>query len=321
VGIALLVGGSYGVWRSMQKAIAPFSAQELWEGDAILDKPYVWGSKGSLLVFHGHYIAFHIPTTASIPEWASRMAGEERDIHRYEIEVLKVSPVEGELARTIIRDFYPVSLILIYPSRRRYPHELAGAVAHFRQTINPMLELAQLWHTSEGAWKITVASSGSARNPLIEGVRSIPSGLLISCTLIQTRLSNQALWEVAWRLAEAAKLDNTGTSYLALSLMAAMILEKVEYAATLPVYEIARSEIERTLAWIQDVAQGRLQKERERMLAQGIEKERIRIKCQGPDVFCLFMKHEGAQEILDHWQQGEQLGHENYIRTLLEGDN
>jgi len=290
VGIALLVGGSYGSWSSMQHAIAPFSAQQLWKEEVSLDRPYVWDSEGSLLAFHGYYIAFHIPATASVPEWTAEMARDGRDLHRYEIEVLQVSSKEGVLIRRLSGDYYRVSLILIYPAGRGYPLELSGAVAHFRQTISPMIERARLWHINQGEWKIIVVPSGEGLSPLMEGVHPIPSGLLVSCMLVQGRLRDRALWGITWQLAEAAGLDDAGTTYLALSLMARMALEEASGAVAFYRNAVGTGLVqERWPGW--------------------------------PAYAGIRGDIDQVRQVLHHWQQGEELGHENYIRTLLEGRN
>ena len=296
VGIVLaVVAGSGTIWE-FHRRTAPFTVRELWQGtDARFDQPYIWSSDGRLLHYPGEFTAVRLPEGVPLPAWVEELA-EGKELHRYNVGNMLVSPVSGGRGVVTLRQ----SLVLIHPPQRPYPAELANAVKRFRHEIQPMLERSQVWIQETD---IIIAWPEEAFwRPIITPT---PEGMVAPIFM----LTGWHKSNVAWPLVVASGIEGPARTYLGLYLMEAIDPEWIEM----------------DLDWLRAIADGRKPDDWLRAIADG----------RKPDVTGHRRRHwpltrtwwhpewaaEEATLILHHWQQGEQLGHANYIRTLLEGDN
>jgi len=181
----------------------------------------------------------------------------------------------------------PQSLILIHPPQRPYPAELAKAVQRFLRENQPLLERAQLWMKRP---KIIFAWPEEAF--WRRDIDPIPEGFVVPMFLL-------SWWHpptAAWALAVASGVEGPARTYLGLYVKAAINPERVE------------EDLDRLRA----TAEGRKPdvpwhwREPWPMLPPWWNRDWGKLE---------------AARILHHWQQGEELGHENYIRKLLEERN
>lgn len=310
LGILLIAGGGEATLREMRSEVAPFTFRELWEDKAVLDRPYVWSKDAWALAVPGQYSIFRIPPAAPLPLWAEEMAhSKAREIHRYHAGTIR-------WARMWIKDLEsfigsPQDLVLIHPVGQPYPPELEGVVRLFqRSSVHPLMKRAKLWQKDEPG--IIAVWPDDFREG--EGVLAIPEGLLIF-DLFSFSPQYPLLWQVAWALTASSGVDELTRAYLSLYLIAGADEE----------------EARETLELLQGEAEGRSLKEKEEIMAQlrGADPEELdtllnrlsEITCPfRENHLCkyAFMKPEGARRILGYWQQGEEIGHENFIRSVLE---
>ncbi len=288
LGIVLTLTSAGGVVNEIHSRIAPFTAAELWSGSATLSRPYIWSRDLRLLVSPGEYVAVRLPPGSALPSWVRERANGEV-LRRYNIGTMVL---EGGVA--------PQTLVLIHPTGLSLPSELEGAVSHFENEVQPLLDRGRLWNSPLKivfAWPIEafyVAEIYPAQGELIVPI----------CFLSSVR---SALWPFAWAMTASSGLDELARCYLMLYLMAGC----------------DREEVEKTLTWLQNQATGPTLTE---MLETPEERPRegeeiIQVVCKAPRPLCRYaqLNPGAARKILNHWQQGEELGHENYIRSLLEG--
>lgn len=296
LGVLLAAGTGGAIIWELQNQIAPFTVTELWAERATLDRPYIWSKDFRHLVFPGEYIAVRLPVGAPLPAWVEKWTAT-KDLHRYDNVGAMI------LEKDAMEPLAPQSLILIHSLEHPYPPELEGMVRRFRHEIQTLLERAQIWREEV---KIIFAWPGEAF--FFRDIFSTTEGLLVPVSL----LSEPDLWPwpFVWALTATSGLDELAKCYLSMYLMAGRYIE----------------EVTGVLAWLHEEAEGQpLRKlEQARQALERIdERETIRITmgCSGPAVLCRYvhMKPEAARRILDHWKQGEAMGHENYIRSLLEG--
>lgn len=295
LGVLLMVGGGWATLRGIQNQIAPFALWELWEGREELDRHYIWSKDARALAVLGEYSVFRLPPATPLPSWAEEKV-HSRELHRYRAGI-----ITGEYPKGFISS--PQDLVLIYPTGRSYPPELEGVVRLFlRVSIRPLMERAKLWQREEPRI-IAVWPSDFGID-----VHAVPGGLLISF-LFSYSPQDPWFWDIAWALtATSGEEDELIRSYLTLFLVAGA----------------GEGELKAALEWLQDEAEGRSLKEREEILERlkrGEVTEAWGPFCRGPDPLCehAFMKPEAARRILELWAQGEELGHEAFVRTLLEG--
>lgn len=292
-GAILVVGAGIGIVLSLNSRVAPFTASELWEGEAMLDRPYIWSKDLRLLVLPSPYAAIRLPPSSSLPAWAQELA-KGGELRRYSNvgEMPLGVPSEDRLILA------HQDLILIHPAANPYPSELNGAVQHFHDETQILVERARFW---EAKTNVVIAWPEEAFS---EGVFALPQGLLVSVGFLQT--PRRGLWAYAWSLTAYSKLDELVRCYLGLYLMTS----------------VDEAEVKNTLTLLQDEAEGRSLRELRTQLEQ--EGTLVTMVCPfSPfrEGLCehVWMKPEAAKKVLEHWHQGEEMGHENYIRLLLEG--
>ncbi|MBC7318671.1 hypothetical protein H5T57_05460 [Candidatus Bipolaricaulota bacterium] len=113
------------------------------------------------------------------------------------------------------------------------------------------------------------------------------------------------MWLFAWAMTASSGLDELARCYLTLYSVACCDKEKVE----------------KSLIWLQNQATSPT-------LAEILQTQELKeeediqvVVCEVFEPLCQYVQFnpEAARKILKHWQRGEDLGHENYIRMLLEG--
>jgi len=291
LGVCVVVGGAVGIRKAVQDCVAPWSALDLWDGRTKLDHPYVWSGDFRLLVHPGKYLAARLPLKASIPTWLQELASS-KEVRRYDDVGLVI--LKGHLGSE--KRVGSQSLILAYPPGAPWPPELDGLVESFRRAASPLMDRAQLWLGPASDLKVEVLWPLDVFPPFFPREYDLivyaNGELRIYCPLLLRSVRRQQ-WETAWALTTPVALDGTARAYLAMYLMAGTDKEGVELA----------------LEWLRYIRDG---------------KEIEFYKKYGVGAVTLpFYKYAhapgGAEQILCHWQQGEELGHENYIRALVEG--
>jgi len=287
LGIVLTLTSAGGVVNELHSRIAPFTVAELWSKRATLNRPYIWSKDLRLLVFPGEYTAVRLPQGSALPSWARERAKGEV-LRRYDIGTMVL---EGGLA--------PQTLVLIHPTELSLPSELKGAVSHFKNEVQPLLNRGRLWNDPR---KIMFAWPMEAF--FLAEIYSTQEGLIVPICFLSS--VGSALWPFAWAMTASSGLDKLARCYLMLYLMAGCDKE----------------EVEKALTWLQDQATGpTLTEMLEAHRADGEGKNVVQVICEAPKPLCRCaqLNPEAARKILNHWEQGEELGHENYIRSLLEG--
>lgn len=301
LGILLVVGGGGTTLREIRSEVAPFALWELWEGRANLDRPYIWSKDARVLAVFGEYRVFRLPPTTPLPSWAKETA-RSREIHRYRAGIITGKEWANSEAGKVVGS--PQDLVLIYPTGYPYPPELEGIVRLLRrQIVHPLVERAKLWQKEEpriiAVWPDDFQSVGS--------VYAIPEGLLVFLSSFSLQYPLPWFWDVAWALTATSGMDELTRCYLTLFLIAG----------------VDEGELKEALAWLQGEAEGRSLKEGEEILERLERGEVAEARgefCRGPGLLCehAWMKPEAAHQILEYWAQGEGLGHEKFIRSLLE---
>jgi hypothetical protein len=183
----------------------------------------------------------------------------------------------------------PVSLILVYPKGVTYPPEMGRLIMAFLHRVAPLLIQAQVWLDNLPE---TVLVWPAEAFVTCREVKIAADAFLVPRSLLVVQIPVQR-WEVAWALTAPAAREGTTRVYLAMYLMA----------------NVDKEEVERALERLDYIREGR-------------EVEFYR-KYGVVGMFRSFYEHArapgGAEQILCHWQRGEELGHENYVRKLLEG--
>lgn len=307
IGVFLAVGGAGASTWVVQRHIAPFTLWELWRGQAELDRPYAWSNDGRLLVYLGQYAVLRLPPLAPIPSWVETLF-LGRETCRYatrDITVRAEDPRNGEHPPeeepTFLRDTQ--DLVMVYPADRAYPPELEGMVRRFCRQLEPMFARAALWQ-EEPPEIVVIGPHDLLRT---EPILPSPEVLLVSAFMMSDAAQAEAKWWwIAWALTETSAVDERTRCYLSLYLMEGW-------------YE---SEVEQALAWLQGEVEGRsLQEEKQALKRLDRGETEVTVSCGAPPPLCevAWMKPVVAQRVWEHWERGEEFGHEDYIRSLLKG--
>jgi len=311
VGALLAVAAAgVSVW-AIQRQIAPFALWELWRGQAKLDRPYVWSNDGRLLVSPGRFTVLRLPASAPTPRWVLELL-TDREMWRYPIREVTiwagdpaVEATDPELSQekslSFLRDAQ--NLIMIYPAGRSYPAELEGMVSRFLRQLRPLFTRATYWQRVPPELLVI----GPADFLSIE-TALLPTGSLLASavTMSDAVRAESKWWWIAWAMAGTAGLDEQARCYLTLFLMEGS-------------YE---SQVRDVLAWLRGETEGaslHAEEQALRRLTQG--ETEVSVACGAPPPLCdvAWMKPEAAQRVLEHWDRGEEVGHEAYIRSLREG--
>ena len=311
IGVLIAISAVGGSTRAVQRQIAPFALWELWQGQASLDRPYVWSNDGQLLVFPGQFTVLRLPTSLPVPHWVVERVADSQ-IQRYAIGDVTVRTGDPTLeatgpafsqehTATFLRDAQ--DLIVIYPPDRPYPTELEGMFSRFLHRLKPLLERAANWQ--EVFPEILVV--GPADFLHIETVLASPEVLLTSAfTMSDAAQATTKWWWIAWALAGTAGVDEQARCYLTLFLMNGS----------------HGCEVREVLAWLHDEAQGGSLHDEERAVEQLREgNTEAWVVCEAPVPLCAvaWMNPEAAFRVLEHWEHGEQIGHGAYILSLRDG--
>jgi len=173
------------------------------------------------------------------------------------------------------------SLVLLYPPDSWYPVELKRKVQRIWEELMPMLNRATVWHDG---MDLLVAPPGMG----INHAKAVTNGLLISC---DGALSVVDLDSVAWALTEPTSLERPERLYLYLYLVSVWDEERVE----------------RHLDRLRGAARGdgELPPSNPTHWTAPIPR------------WDVSWSADMAVRIVDHWEQGQMLGHADYIRLLL----
>ncbi len=277
-GVILALGAGWWIMQAIQGETAPFTATELWDGKATLNRPYIWSRDYRLLVYPGKYMAVLLPPDAPIPSWVERLAMEGK-LRRHD-NVKKII-LDGHLGEE--RTTASASLVLLYHSPDSYPLELGKSISRYWQVVSPLVNQAQpLLRTILRIVVIWPEDAFPYWSPIINGSEfRIGYASLAGSIKAQQRGAVRAL-------AEALSRNKLVQIYITAYLMAS----------------IDRKEVERGLDWLRNRAEGKTPK----LEVLG-----------GIGLHPRSWKPEDAAQVLQHWERGEEMGHENYIRTLLEG--
>jgi hypothetical protein len=272
---------------------APFGSTDLSQGRAFMSQPYIWDSEGNRLIDGSQYMALRLPAGSPLPGWLENLESHGRNVHIYELDL----PLERIL------------LILIYPDGKDYPDELRAAAAGFRDAVHPLVEGARLWMAPNGVRLVVVPERGPPHDiPLSGGVHVLSGHLLIQERMVTgwtKRERTRALWGAAWGLANAAGLGPSERAYLALYLM---------------MHGGRPDETEKALAYFRASAEW-VQKALE-LHQKGRREDIERLPgVRFPHTWDLNagLRAADADElrVLEHWQRGEEMGHEKHIGELL----
>ncbi len=303
-GAALLATGAVATSALGRALTAPFTSQDLWAGHAGFDQLYLLDADGDRLpvVAGSAFLALRLPAESAVPAWLDKELGQDRELHIFHLDLPRTSEVVEEregraITRRIIHSELEASLlILAYPQGKTYPRDLEACVDRFSEAIRPMLQRAGWWEHSK-SFQLVIAPSQDfgpfQEDRIVEGVHVLGDTLLVPEQMLTAWRGNaqpESLWGAAWALAEAAALGPSETTYLACYLIDA----------------VDRGQREHALAYF------------ERRLETDVE-ERVYLPPWGQ--YNTLYRAGGASPlaVLEHWQRGEEMGHEAYVSQLLEG--
>ena len=298
IGILCLAALGSAIVLGLKKQIAPFTADELWQGRGAFERPWIWSKDFRLLTLPGKYMAVRLPSGAPIPGWLEKRV-TPLTLHRYEdVGIVKLQA--GLASQT---------LILAYPSGQPYPPEFEGIVRLFLHESQPLLKRSKIWLDD-----VNIAFVWPTEWFFMEEIFFMSKGLVIPLHILSPKTEDAWTWLLAWALTAASGLDDITRCYLSLYLMAGK----------------NANEVDKALAWLQWEAAGRSLTELQSAIAAEVEKlaetdkqtefsVQVQTTCLAPRFLCqhAHMKPEAAQQILSHWQKGNNLGHENYIKDIL----
>jgi len=173
------------------------------------------------------------------------------------------------------------SIVLLLTRDAPFPAEVERSVARIREQLMPMLNRATIWH---GGTKLYVAPPGMG----IDSAEAVTDGLVISSREVLGSITRDS---VAWALTEPTGLHEPERLYLYLYLTAVWDEERTE----------------QYLDQLRSAACGdyELQPSSRRYWTPPVPRWDI---SWGTGI---------ATRIVDHWEQGERLGHPEYIRSLV----
>lgn len=282
-GLAVLGAGVLGAWSRIAERVAPFSVQELWEGQASLERAYTVDKEGHMLVTPRPYVALALPAGHAVPSWIHEYAAHNQ-VEVSSVELDSWSPYatrQGVLA-TFYAPFVRARLILLYPTNVDYPQELGAVVAWFKMKLRPMMQLAQLWEVRAETLRIVVVPLAGPT-----AIYPFPNGLIVPYS-VGLRWGTEELWGAAWALATMAHLGPEEQAYVAMCLAGTIAPREVERG--LRFYE----------AWSEKGSPS------------------YNMPWYAADYVRATRGIYEPKRVLDHWHRGTELGHNNYIRVLLE---
>lgn len=289
LGIFLVGGGAIGITTAIRGQTAPFTAEDLWDGKARLERPYVWSKDFRLLIHPGPYLAARLPEGADMPAWLEELAAV-RDVRVYAgVGRMILRGHAGAEARTGAQ-----MLVTAHPPGRGWPPDLDGLMERFNTAISTVTNRAHTLFQLPLPKGIALLWPCDAV-PLFLGddLAAWANGTLHVHYQLLFRPIQEQQWNVVWAITAPILRDETARVYLAMYLMHEIDAQGVELALERLRYVRERAELEffrkygvvRTFYSFAKVAH-----------APG-----------------------GAEKILQHWQQGEEMGHEAYIAGLLKG--
>ena len=297
IGLVLAVGSGMETVTRVESKIAPFTLAELWRGEAEFDHPYIWTADGRLIFYPGRYSVLRLPPSAPLPPWIEELAKGEK-VYRYTAGIITGTNRNDPKLEKFLGT--PQDLILIYPLGRTYPLELEGTVRRFRRHIQPLVKRAALWRTGEPKMFVV----GPHELLSVDDVYGVSEGILIDTFIMSDMVQGSSKWwPVAWTLTASSELDGLARCYLSLYLMGGM----------------DKNEVAKALNWLQGEAEGESIKAMTQFKQD--EQEVAGGGCFFGPGFCKYAweNPEGAKHVLDYWKRGETMGHEKFIRELLEG--
>lgn len=285
LGLCMASGGVALMERSIWKNVAPYTAEALWDKEAELKRPYIWSRDFRFLFCPGRYICLRLPPETEVPPWFVNLVGAKR-VQRCPDAGSII--IRGHLGEEL--QVEPHTVVMAYPPRRPWPPELDGTVNRFWEDISPLIDRAQLWLKREEVRRLTVQWPIDITALASDMVEFVEGGLCIGYLLLYQDVRERR-WETAWALTAPASQDGPTRVYLAMYLVDAL----------------DGKEVQLVLERLRYIEQGEE--------AKFYEKYGIVRMFQG--FYSCARAPGGAEEILQHWRRGEELGHESYILTLL----
>lgn len=276
-GVILALGAGWGVTQTMQAQTASFTAADLWDGEAVLDRPYIWSEDYRLLVYPGKYMAILLPPDTPIPGWVEQLATKE-ELRRH--DNVKEIILNGHLGDE--QSVASASLIQVYRTPDPYPRGLEKLAARYWQAVSPLVDQARPWlRTVPRLTVIWPEDVFPNHSPIVNG-----SEFRVCYASLCEPIKAQQRDAVS-ALSHALAPDRLIETYLAAYLM----------------MSIDEEEVGKALEWLRNRAEG------------GTPDLEV---LAGIGLHLYSWKPEEAAQVLQYWRQGEEMGHENYIRTLLE---
>lgn len=261
-------------------------------------RPYIWSRDWRVLVYPGEHLAVRLPRTAPVPEWVQEQAQGQ---YLRRLDGISYISLAGDVRQSRRESLASQSVILVQPPDSPFPRELDGVMRAFLKEVDLIAKRAEIWH--EEPLKITVVWPKEL-DPMYRWLGSIegpfPGEIFVPWQglLRQGEAGRRgAAWRQAgYRLLDASEILGVSQIYLRLYLKGAINSEWVE----------------QTLERLRATAAGKV---------PDVPWHRIQPSPLHPLVWGRDWGKQEAIQILHHWQQGEEMGHENYIRILLEDLN
>lgn len=278
-GVILALGAGWWITREIQARTAPFTAAKLWDGKATLDRPYIWTSDFRLLVYPGNKYMAILLPSDAPIPNWVEQLAPEWKLHR--LADVKEIILDGHLGEE--RRVASASLILLYSTSDPYPRELERPIAKYWQAVSPVLDWARPWLGTVPTLTVIWPEDAFPHwSPIIKGEQY---RICYACLSRSTKsLQREAVRALSHALAQNRLIEVYLIAYLMMN--------------------IDGEEVEKALNWFRNRAEG---KAPELVVFAGI------------GLHSASWKPEEAAQVLRHWQKGEEMGHENYIRMLLEG--
>lgn len=277
-GLLLSLGAISYMTSVIRANTAPFTAADLWEGEARLERPYIWTKDYRLLWFPGQYKTLVLPPNYTLPAW---LDSSDQQVTLFETAGSMI--LEGHLYRE--ERIALAKLILIYPSQNPYPEELKIAIEQYIKAVYPMLK--ELSFMLERLPKPVFVWPEDLMPSSIPSIRNGEFLFGPACIL---GTKDTHITDAILAVSNALGVDRATRVYLLIYFYKRFLGGKNE------------EEVDKALHWLSERAKGG--------------------KPEPTKALRLFFHPaswtvEEAQNVLNHWENGERLGHDNYIIMLL----
>jgi len=279
VGVAVALGAGSWIALEIRANTAPFSAAHLWDGEVTLDRPYVWSRDYRLLVHPGQYTSVIVPPGHERPDW---LLSSDRRVTVHEMATEAV--IEGNVGRETRTA--PASLILAHPSQTPYPSELDTAISQYLNAVSPVVEELGPWF--EGPLTVAFVWPEDVLPSLTPSIHRTEFLFGPACLLGTTE---SYLRRAGWAVSEALGDDRATKLYI-----------HMYFCTRFPGADCSE-EVDEVLEWLRKRAGG--------------ESPDFKVAL-GRGFHWASWSPGDALRMIQHWETGEELGHEDYVKTLLE---